>query len=371
MRIVQFTDCYLPRLGGIETHVAELARQQAAAGHEVAIFTTTPAAPGSYGRTAEREGDVRVFRASAPMPGGVPVHPLAPRHLADLVGALDPDVVHVHMGGITPSVQLSLPSLRTYPTLLTLHSVWTPALTTAYRALATLTGFARWSPTLSAVSEGTAARLHAATGQEVHLLRNGVDLAPWRGSPLPHDGVHVVAATRFSARKRVLPLLEILRHAGERIAAAGGTPLRATIAGDGPQFAEARAFVADHGMEWVELPGRLTREELQRLYRAADVYLCPTILEAFSVAILEARAAGLALVIRSESGSAEGLVSGDDGLIADDDAGLADAVVRLATQPELLTHITTHNRENPPPYDWPVVLARHEELYVLAARSVH
>ena len=41
MRIVHVTDCYLPRLGGIETQVADLVRHQIAAGHDVHVVTRT------------------------------------------------------------------------------------------------------------------------------------------------------------------------------------------------------------------------------------------------------------------------------------------------------------------------------------------
>src|ERR1700726_4568638 len=41
MRIAHVSDCYLPRLGGIELQVHDLAERQAAAGHEVTVITTT------------------------------------------------------------------------------------------------------------------------------------------------------------------------------------------------------------------------------------------------------------------------------------------------------------------------------------------
>ena len=41
MRILHVTDAYLPRLGGIEMHVHDLAQAQAAAGDDVDIITMT------------------------------------------------------------------------------------------------------------------------------------------------------------------------------------------------------------------------------------------------------------------------------------------------------------------------------------------
>ena len=44
VRIAHVTDCYPPRSGGIESQVADLAAQQAAAGDDVHVLTATPAA---------------------------------------------------------------------------------------------------------------------------------------------------------------------------------------------------------------------------------------------------------------------------------------------------------------------------------------
>ncbi|WP_454851847.1 hypothetical protein [Promicromonospora soli] len=49
MRITHVSDTYLPLLGGIEAQVSRIAGQQAAAGHDVEVITTTPAVPGAHG----------------------------------------------------------------------------------------------------------------------------------------------------------------------------------------------------------------------------------------------------------------------------------------------------------------------------------
>ena len=42
MRIVHVSDCYLPRLGGIEVQVRSIALAQQRRGDEVAVITATP-----------------------------------------------------------------------------------------------------------------------------------------------------------------------------------------------------------------------------------------------------------------------------------------------------------------------------------------
>ncbi|MSX95581.1 MAG: glycosyltransferase, partial [Actinobacteria bacterium] len=41
MKIALISDCYVPRLGGIEMQVHDLARHLQLAGHEVVVVTTT------------------------------------------------------------------------------------------------------------------------------------------------------------------------------------------------------------------------------------------------------------------------------------------------------------------------------------------
>ena len=74
---------------------------------------------------------------------------------------------------------------------------------------------------------------------------------------------------------------------------------------DAPAGAVARA-VQPRGLgDWVDLPGRLTRFEIQQLYASADVYLAPAELESFGVAALEARCAGLPVIAMASGGVGE------------------------------------------------------------------
>ncbi|HUR03274.1 MAG TPA: glycosyltransferase family 4 protein, partial [Nonomuraea sp.] len=78
------SDCYLPRLGGIEVQVADLVRTQREAGHAVDVATATKGEP--------LPG---VHRIVARMPFDLPVHPFGVRHLTRRLTSSRPDVVHV------------------------------------------------------------------------------------------------------------------------------------------------------------------------------------------------------------------------------------------------------------------------------------
>lgn len=370
-RIVHVSDSYLPGLGGIEVQVSRLARHQVAAGDAVSVVTSTPARRGAHGVTRSVEDGVEVHRLAARVPGGYPVHPRAAHHLARILGELRPDVVHLHMGVLSPTSQSALRVVARLglPAAVTVHSVWTAERT--LRLLDRLLGWSRMPVELAAVSELAAAPLRRVAGpaRTVHVLRNGVAVEEWLADPLPRTrpGVHAVYATRFAPRKRVLPLLEALRRTREILGLRSGE-LYVTIAGEGPQMARAQAFVAEHSMDdWVALPGRLSREDLRDLYRRADVYLAPGVHDAFSVAIQEAQAAGLAIVTRSQSGAAELVTDEVEGLRAADDEAFAAALARLVAEPGLLARIVERNRTVPPTTVWPAVVAAHDAVYEAAA----
>ncbi|MGH3471051.1 MAG: glycosyltransferase, partial [Nocardioidaceae bacterium] len=100
MRIAHVTDCYLPRLGGIELHVQDMSQRQRAAGHVVDVVTSTPE---GRGVAAEYNGDpestvrVRPDIASSAMRGMI-----ASRDLPDLLTPERYDVVHSHLSVVSP-----------------------------------------------------------------------------------------------------------------------------------------------------------------------------------------------------------------------------------------------------------------------------
>ena len=167
--------------------------------------------------------------------------------------------------------------------------------------------------------------------------------------------MHVVSALRLASRKRPLATLSVLR--GARAILDPGVPLRATIAGEGPQRRLMERYLRTRGIDWVDLPGRLDREELRRLHQGADVYLTAARLEAFGIAPLEARAAGLPVVAPRGTGVDDFVEDGVAGLLAESDVLLAGALAHLAGDDALRARIRAHNLSVPPGQDWAGVLA--------------
>ena len=363
VKVAMLTDCYPPRLGGIESQVRDLSRQLVRAGHEVEVFTATAGPHGERGgRTTTGDDGVTVHRLAIPLPGGIPVNPFAPPEVRRRLEGGGFDVAHAHLGVVSPfATDLVRVALGVgLPVTATFHCVIDRS-TGVFRALGYLARWARRGVALNAVSSMAAARVSAAAGDApVRVVPNGVDAAWWRpvtGPPEagPRHPVHVVSAMRLVSRKRPLATLGVLR--GARAILDPSVGLRATIVGEGPQRAMMERYLRTRRMDWVTLPGRVDKEELRRLHQGADVYLTTTQLEAFGIASLEARAAGVPVVAPRGTGIDDCVVDGVDGLLADSDVALAGALAHLAGDDALRARMRAHLLDTLPAQDWSGVLA--------------
>ena len=375
MRVLIVSDCYAPRLGGIETQVRDLARNLLAAGHEPAVVTATQIGRGR-GRSIERPDGFPVFRTTVSLPCELPVHPRARREMELLMGRLRPDVVHVHVGIVSPFAWSGIAAAGRLglPIAITFHCVpgqWAGAV----GALGPLSPVRRWQRAgadLTAVSSMLARQVEAAGAQApVGVLPNGITLADWRlDRPAEGDGrrpLRVAASLRLIERKRPLQVVRVFTSATARC---GDRKAELSMYGDGPLRARlAREAAASSAAERISLVGRVERDELARAFARADIYLQASTTESFGISALEARSAGLAVVAlrTSTSGVGDFITDGVDGLLADDDAGLADALASLLRDPGLLERIKEHNRAVAPLAEWGTVTEMNVSAYRRAA----
>jgi glycosyltransferase involved in cell wall biosynthesis len=143
--------------------------------------------------------------------------------------------------------------------------------------------------------------------------------------------------------------------------------IRLEIFGEGPDRRRLERFVAAHDMGgWVRLPGRITRDELQKRYAASDIFVAPAPLESFGIAALEARTVGLPVVGRRGSGVQEFVKDGLNGYLATDDEAMAHSLARLVTDVGLRESMREHNRSTPPEQSWDRILDGAEAEYLRA-----
>ena len=368
MRIILVSDTFRPTMGGIETQVGALADHLHSRGHEIVVLTCTPEG------TQTEPCPYTVLRSTWSNPFGAPVDPKAPRRFRDFITRFQPDVVHHHMGELTPVVQSLLLRLKDsgIPQVVTVHSLWDPRLTIpSFTAIARRMGLNRAPIIWTGVSQLVNDQIRAVMGESVQIgtLHNGVDLTPWQRPPLAHEGILAVTATRFAPRKRVDALIDILSETRRRWDSysrgrAGDFPLRAVVAGEGPLFdgVQRRVERAELG-DWLLLPGRLSATQLQDLYSHSDIFLAPSVKESASIAGREALASGLAVMTRSQSGLAEVVENGLNGWCLDNDDEMIEALLSVLETPTQLERIHEHNRSEDFPFTWAKVIEATENYY--------
>lgn len=366
MRVALVCDWFLPRLGGIELHLRDLALALRARGVDARVVTTT--------RGPDLVDGVPVHRVRAALSpvGGFAFTPAGLGRLGRMLDAEGFDVVHAHASVVSPVAYTgALAGVRMgLPTVLTFHSMLHRS-ALLLGASESLFGWMADRIVLSAVSSVVASQaVRWLPGAAVAILPNGIDTAFWRDGIAPRSPgnggeVTVVSAMRLSRKKRPTTLLRAFAAARRFV---GDAPsMRLVIAGDGPDRVALAREAMGLGMgDRVELPGQLSRAALRELYQRADIFVLPSERESFGIAALEARAAGLPVIAMLESGARDFVRQGVDGLLARDARDLARAIGRLAVDGPFREYVARHNASVPPPYDWAEVAALHERIYVAA-----
>ncbi|MEL6443358.1 MAG: glycosyltransferase family 4 protein [Bacteroidota bacterium] len=168
---------------------------------------------------------------------------------------------------------------------------------------------------------------------------NGAEVAradPERFRHLPglaSDRPFFVASNRFIARKNLDRLL-LAYHQYRRLSdQQGHAPWRLLMLGDGYLRSELEALVAQQDIAGVEFCGFRQIEELPAYYGLASAFVHPSLVDQWALAVNEAMAAGLPVIVSTGAGCARDLVDeGSNGFRFDpnDTEGLAHHLLTMA-----------------------------------------
>jgi glycosyltransferase involved in cell wall biosynthesis len=290
MRIALITPLYMPFAGGVEQHVAMLAREMTRRGHRVEILTTDPT--GSLPTHDEHaHGRIRRFRSYGR--GAFWIAPRLGRWLAQNRARYD--VLHAHSYHQPLILQAALAAGAT-PLVLTTHYHGvghTPLARAMHRPYRPLGRWALYrAQRIVSVSAVERARLVRDFGQlQIVCIPNGVDVASLLAVPAPNhlSGPRVLSVGRLEPYKQPMRLLEAIPYLPESYALAfvGDGTLREALSARANQLAVASK---------VEMCGRVSDDAVRRAYRSADVFVTLSLQESFGLTLLEAAVSGAAVV---------------------------------------------------------------------------
>ncbi len=341
MRIVQVVPYFSPHAGGVESHVRALVREFARQGHATTVVTARYDA--RLPVSEEREG-YRIVRTRAL--GTVFNTPLD-IGTGRALRALRPDVVHLHY----PPPLTSFFAARALdgsavPVCLTYHCDLFLA-GGAGRLLAGLYQRAFLPPTLARVdrvivhtqSYGTTSAV--LRGRELEIIPSAVDLERFRPGLDPGglrrdlrlDGRRILVFTgRLVPHKGVDVILQALRELPREVAL--------VVIGAGPTLPGLIGLSRRIGVEdRVRFCARVTDDDLPRYLALGDAFVFPSQnrLEGFGLAVAEAMASGLPVVIADVPGVREVIEDGREGLLAEPllAGDLAEKIGRILADPAL------------------------------------
>ena len=194
---------------------------------------------------------------------------------------------------------------------------------------------------------------------------------------------NVVDTVRFAYRERAAPRPRLLSTRNLEPLYRVDVTLRAfalikarypdatlTLAGAGGEADNLRRLAASLGLEGVRFLGRVERAEMPALYADADFLVNSSVIDNQPGSVLEALAAGLAVVSTGTGDIAAMLRNGETGVLVPpgDPEAMANAIAALVDHPERAVRLTRAARNYLEQHRWPKVREGWAAAYSGAAR---
>jgi len=375
MHIVQIAPYYPPYLGGQERFVFNLSRQLVRMGHTVEVHTSRYPNP-APSRSVE-EG-IRVFRYRTLMrPLRNPISPglLFPRRSIEQA-----DVIHTHNEHSFASIAAVILGRRFgKPVLLTVHG----RLVMASR-IADLTVDC-YERTVSRVVFGAMAGITVLTPAEkericrrYHLPETRITVVPV-GIDLDHwDALRMMPKAAYAwegmvrEKKVVVTAAQLIRRKGidyliramPRILAAE-PDLILLIAGSGSEEEGLRRLLRSLNLEErIRFLGRIDDTELSALYRAADVFVLPSLSEGLPTCVMEALAHERPVVATRIDGAKDCFADVAELVAPADSDALAESILGILREKKgAAGKAAAGRRLMEKEYTWPAVAGRFVSAY--------
>lgn len=146
----------------------------------------------------------------------------------------------------------------------------------------------------------------------IHLVHNGIDIDNYIdnmdtvSSPVQHEKVRLISVAELHPRKGQKTLIQAFQRLKKRY-----PKLQLQLVGRGPYEAELKKLAQNepdiHFLGW--------RDDIPKLLKDSDLFILPSEREAFGLVVLEAMAAGVAVIATETAGARETVLDGKTGLL--------------------------------------------------------
>lgn len=369
MRVALVGDEYYPDVGGASRYALELSMQLAKLGVETVVITH-----GHPGQSEEEEASgvrIRRVRGLVLRDPHRAVSPAVFRRCHRYIRDGKFDLVHgLDLYSSMAQMVVHYAHRCRIPCVLTCHTICSsPLLIGLQRPIALLL---RKADRLIAVSEASAcySRLLGFRHERIAVIPNGVDLACFNQDT---DGARMREELGIGERPLVVTALRLIKRKNPSLlVSAFARVLRAipnaklVIAGSGRENDRLIHQVTRLNMNnSVLMAGQLDRERVAQLMAAADVFVLPSTVESFGLALLEASAVGVPVVCSDTGGVPEVFHHEFNALLypPGDETAMADAIIRILRDRELARTIAANAMQTAAGLSWELAARRTLQVY--------
>ena len=350
--------------GGVTNHITGLSDELRRRGHDVTIV-----APSSRARDDVEADNLAIIGRPIPVPTAgsiarVTLSLTLGKRVQPLLDRGNFDVIHLHEP-MTPTLPLTFLRLASGPALVgTFH---------AYAERRRALGLSRpllqrWVQRLDeriAVTEPAREFANRYFPGSYSIIPNGVDTEAFsQADPFPmfQDGrLNILFQGRMEKRKGFPHMLRAYAQIRWQF-----PNCRLLVVGPGSMDRESARVIGERGLEDVHFIGYASNEDLPRYYRTADIFCSPALgNESMGIVLIQAMAAGRAVVASDIAGHRSVVEHEHNGLLADprNEEGFASTLIRLLQDAELRSTIANTGSQTVARYHWGVVAEEILSVY--------
>ena len=360
MRIGIISPYSLSVPGGVQMQALGLARALRSKGYSVRVLGPCDGVPPDVGVTPLGNSLPTIYNGST---APIALDPACQLRTIRAIRDEAFDVIHLHEP-LAPGPTITTLLARPTPLLGTFHAAGTSL---GYDLMPWVSRFlASRLDHRTAVSEESRNMAYKALGGSYDLLYNGVDLSSYRSTKsktVNSDSPTILFIGRHEPRKGLAVLLEAFSLLP------GNT--RLWVAGRGPETSNLRTLnKSEHSrndhqsrVEWL---GTITDDEKIARLKKADVFCAPSLRgESFGIVLLEAMAAGTAVVATDLPGYRSVATSGINSLLVppQNPRALARAINSVLTDEDLSSQLTTAGHEQAKKFSMGSLAEHYLRLY--------
>ncbi|GIV96211.1 MAG: 1,2-diacylglycerol 3-glucosyltransferase [Herpetosiphonaceae bacterium] len=201
----------------------------------------------------------------------------------------------------------------------------------------------------------------------IPIIYNGVETDVFIPAETRSGPINVLCVGRLIERKGQHHLLRAFARLQQQLP---NHLLVLTLVGTGDFEPTLKHLAYDLGIiDSVHFTGFVSREEMPALYRSADIFVLPSQNEGMSIALLEALASGLPVVVTDTGGTDELVTPGINGLVVGwaDVEALVAALQKLIEDENLRRRMGTASRQVALRFSWRNITEQYVDLM---ARSI-